>query len=169
MEGKGFPTSSDIYLELEGKKVAVVQGYTADGITLATATVVVYSNSGAAIKPFTKVRIAFIQLGVNYLDFCVAADIIFAGQPVGTQISESATCQLVGSRFGHRTNSTSSGTTVSHIIFIRHDFELTDSLHRNGVWHTVATGCTTSRSRALGTHAINGIIKIGRASCRERV
>ena len=88
----------------------------------------------------------------------VAADIIFAGQPVGTQISESATCQLVGSRFGHRTNSTSSGTTVSHIIFIRHDFELTDSLHRNGVWHTVATGCTTSRSRALGTHAINGII-----------
>ena len=29
MEGKGFPTSSDIYLELDGKKVAVVQGYTA--------------------------------------------------------------------------------------------------------------------------------------------
>ena len=29
MEEKGFPTSSDIYLELEGKKVAVVQGYTA--------------------------------------------------------------------------------------------------------------------------------------------
>ena len=26
---KGFPTSSDIYLELDGKKVAVVQGYTA--------------------------------------------------------------------------------------------------------------------------------------------
>ena len=25
----GFPTSSDIYLELDGKKVAVVQGYTA--------------------------------------------------------------------------------------------------------------------------------------------
>ena len=54
------------------------QGFTvtqaADGITLATATVVVYSNSGAAIKPFTKVRIAFIQLGVNYLDFCVGAD-----------------------------------------------------------------------------------------------
>lgn len=51
------------------------QGFTvtqaADGITLATATVVVYSNSGAAIKPFTKVRIAFIQLGVNYLDFAL--------------------------------------------------------------------------------------------------
>ena len=29
MEMKGFPTSADIYLELEGKKVAVVQGYTA--------------------------------------------------------------------------------------------------------------------------------------------
>jgi len=29
MEVKGFPTSSDIYLELAGKKVAVVQGYTA--------------------------------------------------------------------------------------------------------------------------------------------
>ena len=29
MDMKGFPTSSDIYLELEGKKVAVVQGYTA--------------------------------------------------------------------------------------------------------------------------------------------
>ena len=29
MEVKGFPTSSDIYLELDGKKVAVVQGYTA--------------------------------------------------------------------------------------------------------------------------------------------
>ena len=29
MEVKGFPTSSDIYLELEGKKVAVVQSYTA--------------------------------------------------------------------------------------------------------------------------------------------
>ena len=29
MEIKGFPTSSDIYLELDGKKVAVVQSYTA--------------------------------------------------------------------------------------------------------------------------------------------
>ena len=29
MEMKGFPTSADIYLELEGKKVAVVQSYTA--------------------------------------------------------------------------------------------------------------------------------------------
>ena len=29
METKGFPTSADIYLELDGKKVAVVQGYTA--------------------------------------------------------------------------------------------------------------------------------------------
>lgn len=29
VEVKGFPTSSDIYLELDGKKVAVVQGYTA--------------------------------------------------------------------------------------------------------------------------------------------
>ena len=29
MEVSGFPTSSDIYLEVEGKKVAVVQSYTA--------------------------------------------------------------------------------------------------------------------------------------------
>ena len=29
MQVKGFPTSSDIYLELEGRKVAVVQSYTA--------------------------------------------------------------------------------------------------------------------------------------------
>ena len=29
MEMKGFPTSADIYLELDGNKVAVVQGYTA--------------------------------------------------------------------------------------------------------------------------------------------
>ena len=29
MEVKGFPTSSDIWLDLEGKKVAVVQNYTA--------------------------------------------------------------------------------------------------------------------------------------------
>ncbi|WP_298033640.1 hypothetical protein [uncultured Dysosmobacter sp.] len=29
MEARGFPTSADIYLELEGKKVAVVQSYTA--------------------------------------------------------------------------------------------------------------------------------------------
>ena len=29
MEMKGFPTSADIYLELEGRKVAVVQSYTA--------------------------------------------------------------------------------------------------------------------------------------------
>ena len=29
MDMKGFPTSSDIYLELDGRKVAVVQGYTA--------------------------------------------------------------------------------------------------------------------------------------------
>ena len=29
MEVKGFPTSSEIYLELDGKKVAVVQSYTA--------------------------------------------------------------------------------------------------------------------------------------------
>lgn len=29
MDVKGFPTSSDIYLELDGKKVAVVQSYSA--------------------------------------------------------------------------------------------------------------------------------------------
>lgn len=29
METNGFPTSADIYLELDGKKVAVVQSYTA--------------------------------------------------------------------------------------------------------------------------------------------
>ena len=29
MEATGFPTSADIYLELDGKKVAVVQSYTA--------------------------------------------------------------------------------------------------------------------------------------------
>ena len=29
MKVTGFPTSSDIYLEVDGKKVAVVQGYTA--------------------------------------------------------------------------------------------------------------------------------------------
>ena len=29
METIGFPTSADIYLELDGKKVAVVQSYTA--------------------------------------------------------------------------------------------------------------------------------------------
>ena len=29
MEVTGFPTSCDIYLELEGKKVAVVQSYSA--------------------------------------------------------------------------------------------------------------------------------------------
>jgi hypothetical protein len=29
MRTQGFPTSQDIYLEVEGKKVAVVQGYTA--------------------------------------------------------------------------------------------------------------------------------------------
>ena len=29
MKVAGFPTSSDIYLEIDGKKVAVVQSYTA--------------------------------------------------------------------------------------------------------------------------------------------
>ena len=29
MDTKGFPTSSDIYLELDGRKIAVVQSYTA--------------------------------------------------------------------------------------------------------------------------------------------
>ena len=29
MAMKGFPTSADIYLELDGRKIAVVQGYTA--------------------------------------------------------------------------------------------------------------------------------------------
>ena len=33
MEAKGFPTSADIYLELDGKKIAVVQGYTARAST----------------------------------------------------------------------------------------------------------------------------------------
>lgn len=28
MKAAGFPTSSDIYLEVDGKKVAVVQSYT---------------------------------------------------------------------------------------------------------------------------------------------
>ena len=32
MDMKGFPTSSDIYLELDGKKVAVVQSYTAKAV-----------------------------------------------------------------------------------------------------------------------------------------
>lgn len=32
MEMKGFPTSSDIYLELDGRKVAVVQSYTAKAV-----------------------------------------------------------------------------------------------------------------------------------------
>ena len=32
MEVKGFPTSSDIYLELDGRKVAVVQSYTAKAV-----------------------------------------------------------------------------------------------------------------------------------------
>ena len=32
MEVKGFPTSSDIYLELDGKKGAVVQSYTAKAV-----------------------------------------------------------------------------------------------------------------------------------------
>ncbi len=49
-------------------------GQVADGNSLSTATVVINSNSRAAIKPFTIVRIAFVQLGVNYLDFCVGAD-----------------------------------------------------------------------------------------------
>ena len=31
MEATGFPTSADIYLELDGRKIAVVQGYTASG------------------------------------------------------------------------------------------------------------------------------------------
>ena len=29
MDMKGFPTSSDIYLELDGRKIAVVQSYSA--------------------------------------------------------------------------------------------------------------------------------------------
>ena len=33
MEVKGFPTSSDIYLELDGRKIAVVQSYTAKAST----------------------------------------------------------------------------------------------------------------------------------------
>lgn len=32
MEVKGFPTSSDIYLELDGRKVAVVQSYSAKAV-----------------------------------------------------------------------------------------------------------------------------------------
>jgi hypothetical protein len=32
MEVKGFPTSSDIYLELDGRKIAVVQSYTAKAV-----------------------------------------------------------------------------------------------------------------------------------------
>ena len=37
MRVTGFPTSSDIYLELEGKKVAVVQGYTCKTIQTSVA------------------------------------------------------------------------------------------------------------------------------------
>ena len=32
MQVSGFPTSSDIYLELDGKKIAVVQSYTAKAV-----------------------------------------------------------------------------------------------------------------------------------------
>ena len=34
MKVAGFPTSSDIYLELDGKKVAVVQSYMAKAVKL---------------------------------------------------------------------------------------------------------------------------------------
>ena len=37
MNVSGFPTSSDIYLEVEGKKVAVVQSYTAKATKSSTA------------------------------------------------------------------------------------------------------------------------------------
>lgn len=37
MSATGFPTSSDIYLEVDGKKVAVVQSYTARAVRSSTA------------------------------------------------------------------------------------------------------------------------------------
>ena len=41
MEATGFPTSADIYLELDGRKIAVVQGYTARA-----------SNSSQSVEAF---------------------------------------------------------------------------------------------------------------------
>ena len=44
MNVSGFPTSSDIYLEVEGKKVAVVQSYTARS-TKTSRTVEAYNST----------------------------------------------------------------------------------------------------------------------------
>ena len=38
MEVTGFPTSCDIYLELDGRKVAVVQSYTTPSATASTSS-----------------------------------------------------------------------------------------------------------------------------------
>ena len=44
MGAKGFPTSADIYLELDGKKIAVVQGYT-DRATKSSQSVEAFGES----------------------------------------------------------------------------------------------------------------------------
>ena len=78
MEVKGFPTSSDIYLELDGKKVAVVQSYSAK-VTRSSQTVEAFGESEpvATIEGQKKYTLELTRLyatddavsdGINFYD-----------------------------------------------------------------------------------------------------
>ena len=88
----------------------------------------------------------------------VATDVIRAGEPVGTSVYERTTGQGIRTRLGYSAYRTSSGTSVSHIVLVGHYLKLTDSFHGDGVRHSVTARCTTSRSRILCRHTIDGIV-----------
>ena len=78
MEVKGFPTSSDIYLELDGRKVAVVQSYTAKA-TKSSQSVEAFGENGpvATIEGQKKDTLELTRLyatddavsdGINFYD-----------------------------------------------------------------------------------------------------
>ena len=80
MEMKGFPTSSDIYLELDGKKVAVVQSYTAKA-SKSSQSVEAFGESEpvATIEGQKKYTLELTRLyatddavsdGINFYDLC---------------------------------------------------------------------------------------------------
>ena len=63
----------------------------------------------------------------------IASNIVRARQPVCPSENESATCQCIGSRFGHGADRSATRTTISDIVLVGDHLELAHRLHRDRI------------------------------------
>ena len=75
MEATGFPTSADIYLELDGRKIAVVQGYTARA-SKSSQSVEAFGESEpvATIEGQRKYTLELTRLNASCNEICVSVE-----------------------------------------------------------------------------------------------